>query len=132
MTALQRDLYVEQGATFVLGFTWHQQGPPDSAGDPTVGAAYDLTGASARMQIRKTVTSPVLVEATTENGRITLGGATGRVDVVLTDADTDLLTGKRGVYDLEVEMGPAGSDAQVRRLMQGAVVISPNVTRDAP
>lgn len=127
MTAVVRPIYIEQGATFTMGFNWHRDGALDANGNPTPGVPYDLTGASARMQIRKTVTStPPLIDATTENGLITLGTTDGRVDVVLSDADTDTLTVKSAVYDFEIKL----ADDTVHRLLQGAVTISLNVTRD--
>lgn len=137
MTAQKRDLYIEQGATFDWGFTWYRalldvDGKPvlDANGNIQPGDPYDLTGAKARMQIRKKAGDPVLVEATTESPTgspaITLGGATGRVDIKLTAAMTDTLDIKTGAYDFEVEF----PDGDVRRLWQGAVTVDPNVTRD--
>lgn len=114
MTAAPKDLEIEQGSTFTLGFNWHQEGPPDANGDPTPGAPYNLTGCTARMQIRRKQGDPVLLTATSEPptspaaiaagaGRIILGGATGRIDIILTDEDTDLLSARTGVYDLEIQ-----------------------------
>lgn len=114
MTAAPKDLVIEQGSTFTLGFNWHQEGPPDANGDPTPGAPYDLTGCTARMQIRRKQGDPVLLTATSEPpttaeaiaagaGRIVLGGPTGRIDITLTDEDTDMLSARTAVYDLEIE-----------------------------
>lgn len=107
MAAVNKPLYIEQGATYQLGFTWHRQGAIVD-GVPTPGDPYDLTGCTARMQIRKSQGSPPLVTATslpTGEGakRIFLGGSTGRVEITLTDEDTDLITSRAAVYDLEIE-----------------------------
>jgi hypothetical protein len=136
MTAAVRNLSdVEQGATYHFGFTWHRADPdnPGSPGDP-----YDLTGCTARMQIRKKVGEPVLVSATSLNsgdgaGRIVLGGVTGRIDVTLTDQDTMLLTEKKAVYDLEIEWPIQAGELRPRvdRLLQGQVLVEPNVTVDS-
>lgn len=126
MTAVVRPLKIEQGATFTLGFVWHQAGPVVD-GEVTPGDPYDLTGWVARMQIRKAQQSPALVDASSTNGKITLGGATGRIDVKLTDEDTDLLTTKTALYDLELE-NPTGD---VFRLLQGPVTVDPNITQEA-
>ena len=122
MTAVTRDLYIEQGATFTLGFNWYRS---STVTPGTPGLAYDLTGATARMQIRRKASDPtVLVDATTENGKIVLGGVDGRIDVRLTDVDTNALTVKSAVYDFEIVLG-----ADTHRLLQGAVTVSPNVTQ---
>lgn len=126
MAAVNRAIKIEQGATFTLGFNWHKEGPVvDDVVTP--GDPYDLTGWSARMQVRKSVNSPVLLNGSTQNGRIIMSEE-GRVDIKFTDEDTDVLTVKSALYDLELE-NPEGD---VFRLLEGAVTISPNITRDAP
>ncbi len=123
MPAIQKDLFIEQGATFVLSFTWYHEDElePGEPGEP-----YDLTGAHARMQIRKKRTEPVLIEADDTNGKIALGGTAGTVVVTLADEDTDLLDLKSAAYDLEIEF----ADGRVTRLMQGKVTVSPNITHE--
>lgn len=125
MTAVVRPLYVEQGATFKLGFTWHQEGPVVD-GVPTAGDPFDLTGWVARMEFRKNQQTPVLASASTTDGKIILTSA-GRVDIKLTDEDTDALTSKSCQYDLEME-SPEGD---VYRVLQGTVTVSPNITQDS-
>ena len=123
MSAVNRTLEIEQGATFTLGFNWHQ---PDAV-DPTLpGTPYDLTGWIARLQIRKSQGSPVLLDASTVNGKIVLGTTNGRVDIKFTDEDTDALTTTSALYDLELE-NPAGD---VFRLLEGSVSISKNITQE--
>lgn len=121
MTAAKKDLYIEQGATFGLSFAWHE-GDSETPGDPV-----NLTGAVARMQIRKTQQAPSLVDATSDgvSPKIVLGGAAGTIAVTLSDEDTDLLTSKSMLYDLEVEM----PDGTVYRLLQGKVTVDPNITQ---
>lgn len=110
------DLTIYGGATFTRRVVWKD----------SLGAIVDLTGYTARMQIRQSVRNPaVLVELTTENGGITLGGAAGTVDLLLTSTETAALTARAGVYDLEL----IDSEGIVTRLLQGAVEISPEVTR---
>jgi hypothetical protein len=139
VTAVSKPLYIEQGATFTLGFTWHKaavdgNGAPilDVNGKPTAGDPYDLTDCKARMQIRAKQGQPALVTATTENGRIVLGGVTGRIDITLTDEDTDLLTARAALYDLEIEwpLAQGATRPRVDRLLEGAVTVSPNVTQE--
>lgn len=109
-------LTIYQGATFRKRLTWL-----DSSKAP-----IDLTGCTARMQVRAEVESPdVLLSLTTENDRITLGGITGTVDLFVTDEDTALIDWAGGVFDIEI--GHANGD--VTRLAQGSIAVSPEVTR---
>lgn len=135
MTAAPKDLYVEQGATFFLGFTWHRQGPVVD-GQVTPGDPYDLTGCTARMQVRRTQHGDVLVSATSLDtgdgaGRIKLGAETGRIEITLTDEDTDLMTAKQAYYDLEIEwpQQPGELRPRVDRLLKGMVQVDPNITQ---
>lgn len=93
------------------------------AGDPPV--AVDLTGYTARMQIKKSYTSGAVATLTTENGGIILGGAAGTVGLYLSNAATSALAITAGVYDLEL-VAPSG---RVRRFMMGEVEVSPEVTK---
>ncbi len=110
------DFYIEQGATFYQPLIWK-----DSNDDPV-----DVTGYTARMQIRKTVkSSDVLISLTTANGRITLGGAAGTVTLEISAEDTADFEIFCGVYDLELE----ALDGTVTRLLEGQIEISREVTR---
>lgn len=116
MPAAVYDLFIEQGATFVKTITWK-----DSAGDPV-----NLTGYTARMQFRSSVnSSTVLATATTENGRITLGGAAGTIDIEFDEAYTTSFQFVSAVYDLELE----SATGFVTRLLEGGVEVSKEVTR---
>jgi hypothetical protein len=66
----------------------------------------------------------VLISLTTENGRISLGGASGIIEINVSAADTATITGS-GVYDLEV-ISPTGI---VSRIIQGDFTLSQEVTR---
>ncbi len=150
MTAWTRDIYVEQGATFPMGFVVHEltldndgEVVKDADGNPVPGPARDLSGCTARMQIRRKVNAEdVLVEATSldldddpDSGQrivVESGGVTGRIDVQLTDLDTDKLNVTKGVYDLEIvyPQQPGELRPFTERVLQGNVTISLNVTRD--
>ena len=125
MPAFVYDFTIEQGTTLTKEFIYK-----DSFGIP-----IDLTGFTARMQLRPTVASEsVLLDLTTENGGIVLGGATGEVKMVFTEADTVALS-RGGVYDLELVDGPADYDPEavnaptVIRFVQGNITLSKGVTR---
>ena len=111
------NITIYQGATFRLPLTW-------SSGTPA--AAVDLTGCTARMQIRSTITSPTaLLELTTVSGGIVLGGTAGTVEVVIEDTDTAGQAWRSGVYDLEIIF----ASGDVRRLLEGTATLVPEVTR---
>ena len=86
----------------------------------------DLTGYTARMQVREkhTSTSTVL-SATTENGGIVLGGEEGTITIVASSSTTTALVAKEYVYDLEL----ISSGGQVTRLIEGKFIVTPEVTR---
>lgn len=118
MAAFKYKLQIIQGETLAKTFNW-------KAGSPTP-TPVDLTGCTARMQIRSKVGAVAhLMELTTENGRIVLGGAAGTVQLNLTAAETSAINWVSGVYDLEIVY----LDGRVRRLISGSVVVSPGVTR---
>lgn len=116
MPAANYDILIEKGATFRLGLTWR-----DANGTPV-----DLTNWSARMQIRESINdAQAAVDLSSPSAGIVLGGTAGTIAVTLTAAQTAALTIRRGVYDLEVQ----DSVGNVTRLLQGAVEVSPEVTR---
>lgn len=83
----------------------------------------DLTGATARMQIRAGLGGALLLELNTENGGLAITGP-GTLTRTLSATETAALTWTDGVYDLEVEY----SDGTVQRYLQGAVTVSREVT----
>jgi len=106
----------QQGATLQRQLTW-----TNPAKDP-----YNLTGYTARMQVRaNTSSSTVITELTTENGRISLGGVAGTVNLNIPAANTALLTPGQYVYDLELVSG----GGVVTRLLEGNFKVSAEVTR---
>jgi len=117
MTAGSHDITIEQGATFRLSLIWK-----DSAG-----ALVDLTGYTARMQVRRRHSSedPPALSLTSAAGDIVLGGTAGTIVVTAAATVTDDIDFKAGVYDLELE----DSTGFVTRLVEGSVTITPEVTR---
>ena len=107
---------IYQGATFDRTWTWTTDGTP-----------VDLTGCTARMQVRKTASDPILFEATTENGFLTLGSPTpsdGTITLSMTADDTMDQTWTSGQYDLEIVF----PSTEVTRLLMGRVKVSANIT----
>jgi hypothetical protein len=79
------------------------------------------------MQVREEIESTAtLLELTTENGRIALGGTAGTVDLLVDASTTAAIAWTGGVFDLEI-VHPSG---EVTRLAEGSCCVSPEVTRD--
>lgn len=128
MAALWDDLNLEQGATRRFRVQYAHR---DAEGNPV---PYDLTGCTARMQLRPRYGGVVLVELTTtptEQGSIELQ-PNGWIAVWISDEATDGLVREDGkpyrsvVWDLEVEW-PSGD---VSRVLQGTAAVDANITRD--
>jgi len=86
----------------------------------------NLTGATARMQIRASITSAtILLELSTTLNTIIITPLEGKIDLYISSGQTTTLVGDGGVYDLELYL----SNGDTVRLIQGEVVFSPEVTR---
>ena len=106
---------IEQGATFNPVMTWKDEN----------GTAIDLSGYTARMQLRDTVEDASFIhESTTENFEIILGGAAGTITFNISAATTEAFIFDEAVYDLELVNGTI-----VTRLLKGDVFLSKEVTR---
>jgi len=78
------------------------------------------------MHVRSTVESTSLIlELTTANSRITLGGATGEVTLSVTATVMASVPADKYVYDLEL----VSATGVVSRLVQGNFVVRGEVTR---
>ena len=120
MLASKYNIVVEAGATYRKKITWKNSNR----------IPVNLTGCTARMQVRKTVNSDVvLLLLTTENGGINIVGVSGTIEIVILDNQTDDLS--NGVYDLEIihPLGDNQTRNDVTRLLYGSVTVSPSVTR---
>ena len=112
----------EQGTDFSRSCILKYPDPTDSTGSTYL--LYDLTGYTARMQIRRTLESASPeIELTTANSGIILGGAAGTIDIAMTNAQTAALDSD-GIYDLEIVSG-AGT---VSRVIQGTFTLDLEVT----
>jgi hypothetical protein len=107
---------IEQGTTVAIDFAYQT----------AAGVAIPLTGYTARMQARETISSPVaVIDATTSNGQLSVDGAGGIVSLALSATVTAALDFRTAAYDLEIVSG-AGV---VTRLVQGTITLSREVTR---
>lgn len=115
MTPGKLDIVIYKGATFDDVLTWKDEN----------GVAIDLTGYTARAQVRAAIgdAAPVL-DMTTTNGKILLGGAAGTITFNVAATETELMAWTRGVWDLELVSGLV-----VTRLLRGTAKTVDEVTR---
>lgn len=118
MAAANLSIQVEQGATFNKTLTW-------KAGVPAV--PVDLTGCTARMQVRAFASAPLaLLDLTSDNGGIILGGVSGQIKLYISAPQTKSLLVSAAVYSLQIVF----TDGTVKRLAAGAIDISVDPTHD--
>ena len=115
------DICIFQGATFDQ-VIYYETGSPSTP--------VNLTGFTAKMHIRSKPESKALIlELSTQagNNRITLnyGSQNGAIRLFISATDTaNLSVCDKAVYDLELYNGGVTT-----RILQGNVIISPEVTR---
>lgn len=109
------DIQIDAGATYRLQILH-----ADASDVPV-----NLTGYSARMHVRDAVESTTTVLALTSASGITITPSAGTLDIVIAASVTKNLVGPY-VYDLEIESGSGVVD----RLIQGAITVNPEVTRE--
>lgn len=115
MTPGKVNLVIYQGATFSKEFVWQLGGVP-----------VDIDDSFVVMDIRETIDSETpIITLDTTNGGITTVPVEGKITILITAEDTEVLDFTRAVYDLEVHQ----SDGTVVRLVQGSVTLSKEVTR---
>lgn len=115
----QYDILADQGATLQRVIIWNQPGATPSP--------VNLTGFSAKMQVRPSAGSPILIlELSTADGRITLGGTNGTVTLEV-DAVTMAAVPAGGYkYDLYLLSGDA--TPVETRLIEGSFKVKAEVT----
>lgn len=109
------NLTFPQGATWKLSMTY-----TNSAGSP-----IDLTNYTARMQARATFETATSVLSLTNGAGIILGGTAGSINLLVAATATALIEADQYVYDLEI----ASASNEVTRVVQGTLIVTPEVTR---
>lgn len=115
------NIEIDQGATKTIQFIYD---------DISTGLPIDLSGYTAKMQVRDMAGTTVLLDFSTANGKLTLGGSDGLVRILLAPIDTTVFTTvpewRRGVYDVYLTKT---SDGTVTRLVKGLFLILPRITQ---
>lgn len=119
MTAAQVDLTgrfkIEQGADWGWSATWKIDD-----------VAQDLSAYTARMSLKSKPGANAETTLTTENGKIVLNEATGRVRLVLTAAQTAALRAGNYLYDLEL----VSAGGIVTRWIEGQIEVWREITTE--
>lgn len=103
-----------------LGFTDYTSGGVLEYNQPV-----SLTGVTARMQIREKITSDtVILELTTENGRIVIDPTNYTITLVIDATTTASFDFKSAVYSLELING-----TEVTSFIAGTITLEQEVTR---
>ena len=117
----------EQGSSFLRILEIQK---PDIATDPTgqTFEDFDLTGYTARMQVRRTIDSDsALVTLTTENLGLEINPTEDTINMIKMSmaASVTASINSSGVYDLEI----VDTTGFVSRVVKGVFTLVPEVTR---
>ncbi len=112
------DLDIYKGSTFVKTIQWKTGTPP---------VAVNLTGCTARMQIRKAVNDTAVLDTlTTENAKLIIHEPlNGKLKIIIAADISSAYTFTSAVYDLEIIF----TDGTVARVIEGCLTAAPEVTR---
>lgn len=111
--AVYANLSIDQGSNFSSTITVEDQD----------GIVFNLTGYTARGQIRKTYSSSTSVNFTVA---ISSPASNGKIEISLTALQTLAFKPGRYVYDIEIVQTSSGS---VTRVIEGQVEVNPRVTQ---
>lgn len=90
------------------------------------GNSLDLSGYSVRMEIRKSISSPDVVDKLSSgNGRITIEPQEGRFTCKFPNAITEQYPAQTLYYDIEI----VSKLGMVTRVIEGKIKVIPEVTR---
>lgn len=109
--ASHEDIYIDQGADYTAEVTVKKDN-----------VDFDLSTYTFSGQIRKTVGNSTVAATFDINTDSQLSNV---LEISLTNTQTSALTSRRYVYDIEA----TDSGGTTYRIVQGNVVVSPNVTR---
>lgn len=113
--AAELDIVIEQGSTFDVLLTWTDENA----------VPIDITGFSARMDIRDEIDDAAVILSLVSPTDIVLGDAAGTIQLIIVDSVTEAFSFDDAVYDLELVSG----GGVVRRILRGNITLSKEVTR---
>jgi hypothetical protein len=114
VTPGQVNFLCPQGSTFSKTITYSIDNVP-----------VDLSGYSARLQVRPTHYSEEIITDLSSSNGITMGASAGTIDLFIAAQETEQFPAGNFVYDLELE----SSGGIVSRIIEGTFIVTPEVTR---
>jgi len=117
MLAALVNLTIEQGSKYSQLIQWN-----DEAGN-----SVDLTGYTAKFQVRASKEDTTAIISLTESAGITLGGAAGTIAISIDCDDTAVLDFVKAYYELRLKP-PTPANSCIR-LMEGFVFLSKGVVQ---
>lgn len=114
MATGQYDIKFKQGETFNPTWTYK-----------IAGVAVNLTGYTARLQMRDATGTLIGAELNTSNGGITLGGSAGTISPLVTSTASASIDPIEGAWDLLLI---APSSTSQNYLLEGNVAVLPRIT----
>ena len=109
------DITAEQGSDYLTTVTYRNSSA----------ALVNLTGYSARMQVRRTYSSDSADLTLTQRGGLALGGAAGTIVISISASAMARIPAGSYVYDLEI----IESSGVVKKILSGKFDITGEVTR---
>lgn len=114
----------DKGSTINRSLTWKKnQGTEEEPNYQPV----NLTGYTARMEIRNRYGGDLLHRLDTTNGGLTIDPEEGQILINVSAEVTTAWEWRNAVYDIEL----VAPDESVTRLIQGTITLSPEVTTGA-
>lgn len=114
MAAAEYNIYCDQGSTLSLSLTYKDSNE----------APVNLTGYTARMQVRTEPNASSTLLSLTSGSGITLGGSAGTIAIQVPASTTEALPNGNFIYDLEIVTG-----STVTKLIRGAFRVRAEVTK---
>lgn len=109
------DISAEQGSDYLATITYKNSS----------GVLVNLTGYTARMQIRRTTSSDDAYLRLTSSGGIALGGAAGTIGITISAHAMATVPPGSYVYDLEI----IDTNGKVTKILKGDFGVAAEITR---
>lgn len=117
MVAAIHDFEIEKGTDF--NEVW------ELFDDEAMSVVTDLTSYTARMKVKASIdSSATILDLTTENSKIVLGGVLGTITFAISNTETAAIAVEAGIYDFEL----IDASSKVERLLRGDITFSKEVT----
>jgi hypothetical protein len=115
MAAGPHNFTIEKGATFTRRITLK---------DKVTNLPLDLTGYTVKLMARQSYGSPIVLDLSTTNGKITLDAINGKFIIIMSSTVTNAITVSNLIYAVEISSGSV-----VTRVIEGNITIKPRAVQ---